>query len=57
MKEQLYALYLNGQLYGKGKWDYMQELMDDWVNACDMYSDEEVEFKIVKTEIRGELDV
>lgn len=57
MGKQLYALRLNGQLYGKGDWKYMQELMNDWVDDCDMYGDVEVDFKIVKTKSRGDLDV
>lgn len=57
MGKQLYALYLNGRIYGKGDWNYMQELMNDWVNDCDMYGEDNVEFKIVKTKSGGDLDV
>jgi hypothetical protein len=45
-RKQIYRLYLNGRLYGGGNWSYMQELMNDWVNSCDMYGYDTVEFKV-----------
>ena len=48
MRKNLYRLYLNGNPYGVGSWEYMMELMNDWVHACNMYGTNEVDFKIVK---------
>lgn len=53
MEKQLYTLYLNDKIYGKGDWNFMQELMNDWVSTMDMYGDEEANFKVVKTKFNG----
>lgn len=42
-----YELYLNNQLYGCGSKEYMQELIEDWLN-CEMYGQEQAIFKVVK---------
>lgn len=43
----LFELYLNGQLYGRGSKEYMQELIADWLN-CEMCGQEQAIFKVVK---------
>ncbi|GLV63192.1 hypothetical protein Bmyc01_18620 [Bacillus mycoides] len=39
----MYKLYLNGGLYGKGSLDY--------IPSCELYNKEEVEFKIIKSDL------
>ena len=47
--KQLYQLSLNGIVYGKGDWNYIQELMNEYVSTMNMYGYDYVNFKIEKT--------
>ena len=51
MERTLYVLYVNGNVYGKGGFGYMKELITDYVDMCDMYGEDSVEFKIEKRKI------
>lgn len=46
MSKKLYRLFVNGNLYGSGKWEYIQELMNDWVDTCNMYGKTSVRFEV-----------
>ena len=50
MKQQRYVCYLNGNIYGMGDLEYMNELFRDYVVACRMHGNEQVEFRIVDRE-------
>ncbi|WP_253620936.1 hypothetical protein [Bacillus sp. S0628] len=39
---------MNGEFYGAGDWSYLTELLENYVLVMNMYSSDEVEFKIVK---------
>ena len=54
MERTLYILYVNGNVYGKGGFGYMKELIADYVDSCDMYGADSVEFKIVKRKTQSE---
>ncbi|PFK99925.1 hypothetical protein COJ01_17925 [Priestia megaterium] len=43
-----YTCYLNGNFYGYGPLEYMNELFRDYVVACEMYGRKEVSFDIVE---------
>lgn len=43
-----YTCYLNGHFYAIGDLNYMKELFINYVIDCEMYDNDEVEFKIVK---------
>lgn len=42
------TLYKNGKPYGVGDISYVIELINDYVDDCDMYGHSEVEFTIKK---------
>lgn len=46
---KLYILFLNNRIYGRGKWEYIQELMNDYVITKNMHGSEVVDFKIVES--------
>jgi hypothetical protein len=48
----MYACYLNGNIYGVGDLEYMNELFRDYVVTCEMYGREVCEFKIVRRKER-----
>ena len=54
MERELYVLYVNGNVYGKGGFGYMKELITDYVDSCGMYGEDSVEFKIEKRKIQSD---
>lgn len=52
---QLYACFLNGNLYVKGDLDYMNTLFRDWVVDCEMYGKDDVTFRVTTVERMREI--
>lgn len=44
----IYECYLNGQLYGSGSLEYMNELFKDYVVTMKMYGKARVTFEVVQ---------
>ena len=55
-KIQLYALYLDGEFYGLGGYDYVQELLRDYIYIKNLYGKGEIKFKVRKIEKLSELE-
>lgn len=48
MSDEMYICFLNGEFYGGGNSEYMNELFRDYVVSCDMYGKYDCEFRIVR---------
>ncbi len=51
MNTNLYELWKDGHLYGRGRLGYMTELFKDWVETCEMYGKDYVNFEVKKVNI------
>ena len=45
---ELYVLYLNGNVYGKGTREYVCELITDYISTSRMYGNPSCEFEVRK---------
>lgn len=44
-----FALFLNGNCYGKGSYSYIEELLEDYIVTSNMYGQTSCEIRIVNT--------
>lgn len=48
MSKNIYELWKDENFYGRGRLDYMTELLKDWVETCEMYGKDYVKFEVKK---------
>ena len=46
MDDKLYALFMNGNCHAVGSFNYIQQIIKDYVQGMDMYGHKSVDYRI-----------